>query len=117
MDLLGAPRKKLSFRLHTENGVTPNCTIADVETALREVVFDRKLAFLVLEPETPIGGVRFLQATGLPNGFQIEMSVRAGEGWQLYQRQTAYSEMLEKLFSDFLNGSAPPLDSFSPYSL
>lgn len=105
------------FRLHTDYGDIDNCTSADVDAALHEVFYDRKLAFIVLEPDRPIDNVRFLQARGLPNGFQVEMSVWTGEHWQIYLRQVAYRETLEKYFSEFMFGIVPPLDRFSPYAL
>lgn len=117
MGMLDELRKTPDFRLRTNDYEIARCTAADVEAALREVYSDRKLAFVVLEPEAPIDGVRFLQATGLPNGFQVEMSVQEGDGWQMYERQVAYSQMLEKIFTDFMNGRVPPLKGFSPYSL
>ncbi len=117
MERLDQLRKLPSFRLHTNDRVIPDCTAADVEAALHEVYFDRKLAFLVLEPETPIRNVRFLQATGLPNGFQVEMSVLVDGDWQMFARQVAYAETVEKFFSDFMFGRVPSMHGFSPYAL
>lgn len=104
----------MSFLLENNGESWPDCTLADLDSAVLDMLADRE-QFVVLTSRPPVGSleIRFMQARQWPEGVRVDFSLRLEGKWRMVYAFYKSGGQVLRLFEAFYQrGETPDLSKY-----